>query len=332
MAKDFWSNATVAVMGAGSWGTVLAQLASPRVREVRLWVRSEETAREINSTRAHVRYVPGLALHERIHAMSDLDRVFDGGIQAVLWALPSEACREEARRLANRFKGDEILIHATKGVEAHSLKRVSEILSEEIPCRRIGVLSGPNLAREIALGHPAASVVASPFDEVVDAGRSILGSSHFRIIGSSDRIGVEWAGTLKNILAIAAGALDGAQQGWNARSTLITRGLEEMVRFGVALGAQPETFLGLAGIGDLLATCGSPLSRNYRVGHRLAQGDSLEAILRDLGTTAEGVRTTRSVWGFAQKHSIAMPITRAVDALLQGKKSVSEMVTEVLLG
>jgi glycerol-3-phosphate dehydrogenase (NAD(P)+) len=172
--------------------------------------------------------------------------------------------------------------------------------------------------------------VASHFAEVVQAGQEILMTDKFRVYSGSDVIGVEWAGTLKNILAIASGALDAMKLGWNTRALMITRGCAEMVRFGVALGAKEETFLGLAGIGDLLATCSSPLSRNYRVGHRLAQGDKLDKVLDELGSTAEGVRTTRSVWKFAQANFIYMPITEAVFHLLEEGKPVQEVLNNLM--
>jgi glycerol-3-phosphate dehydrogenase (NAD(P)+) len=325
--KDFWPDTKVAVIGGGSWGTVLAQLAARNCREVRLWVRDEEIARQINATRVNREYLPDLTLHERVHAMTGADRVFGigggagnaadtGGVSVVIWALPSGVCREQARKFAPCFRGDELVIHVTKGIEDGSLKRVSQILLEELPCPRVGVISGPNLAEEIARGEPAATVVASNFNEVITAGQALFSSDNFRIYAAQDVIGVEWAGTLKNVLAIAAGALDTMKLGWNARSMMITRGLAEMIRFGVAMGAKEHTFLGLAGIGDLLATCSSPLSRNFRVGQRLAAGEKISDVLGSMGETAEGVRTTRAVWGFAQAHGISMPITEAVHQLL----------------
>jgi glycerol-3-phosphate dehydrogenase (NAD(P)+) len=341
--RDFWRDSKVAVIGGGSWGTVLSQLAARNCREVRLWVRDEEIARSVNATRVNREYLPELTLHERVHAMTGTERVFGvgeaadtGGVSVVVWALPSSVCREQARKLAPFFRGDELVIHVTKGVieaDDGSLRRVSEILLEELPCPRVGVISGPNLAEEIARGEPAATVVASNFDEVIQAGQALFSSDQFRIYGARDVIGVEWAGTLKNVLAIAAGALDGMKLGWNARSMMITRGLAEMVRFGVALGAKESTFLGLAGIGDLLATCSSPLSRNYRVGQRLAAGEKIADVLAGMGETAEGVRTTRAVWHFAKAHGISMPITQAVYELLHAESQgggVKEMIKSLM--
>ena len=324
--KDFWSKSKVAVIGGGSFGTVLAHLAAKNCLEVRMWIRSEEMARAINATRSNPEYMKGLDLASNIKAYSDLDRVFEGGVSGVIWSLPSAACREQAKHLAPWFKGDEILLHATKGIEEGSLKRISEVLREEIPCPRIGVISGPNLAVELAREEPAATVIASNFSEVADAGRLLLQNDRFRVYLDRDMIGVEWAGALKNILAIASGALDAMKLGWNSRALLITRGLAEIVRFGVAMGAQQSTFLGLSGIGDLLATCSSPLSRNYRVGLRLAQGEKLEKVIEELGTVAEGVRTTISVREFARQHDIYMPITEAVYQLLQSDADIQEIL------
>jgi glycerol-3-phosphate dehydrogenase (NAD(P)+) len=328
--KAFWSNSRVAVIGSGSFGTVLASLVAKNSRQVRLWSRNEEQVRAINSTRMNPSYVSSLALAPNITAYTDLERVFEGGVQAVIWALPSQVCRQESKRLARFFQGDEILLHAVKGVEEGTLKRVSTILREEIPCPRIGVISGPNLAEELARGDPGATVVASNFTEVVEAGSVLLTTDRFRVYAGSDVIGVEWAGALKNILAIASGAVEAMKLGWNARSLLMTRGLAEMVRFGIAMGAHEETFLGLAGVGDLLATCSSQLSRNYRTGLRLAQGDPLEKVLADLGSTAEGVKTTRSVREFAQLNGIDMPVTEAVYHLLEGQLPVNQIIHELM--
>jgi glycerol-3-phosphate dehydrogenase (NAD(P)+) len=328
--KDFWRNSKVAVIGAGSWGSVLANLAAPNCREVRLWTRSEDQARSINATRFNSQYWPQMKLHEKIRAVTEPERAFEGEVDLVIWGLPSSAARPMAREFSKFFKGNEVLLHATKGIEAGTLKRISQILLEEIPCPRIGVISGPNLADEIARGEPAATVVASPFVEVIDAGREVLTSERFRVYGDTDVIGVEWAGTLKNILAIASGAIDALKLGWNTRATLITRGLAEMVRFGTTMGAQQATFLGLAGAGDLLATCSSPKSRNYRVGYQLASGRKIQDILSDLGSTAEGVGTAETVHRFALSRKIETPITDGVHFLIKGDVSATEVLHQLM--
>lgn len=330
MEADYWRKARIAVMGAGSWGTVLAVLAARNCAEVRIFARDEEACRAINGTRVNPRYSSGMPIPQNVRAFSELERVFEGGVQCVIWALPSKVCRAVARSMAGLMSGEEILIHATKGAEPGTLKRISEILAEELPCPRIGVLSGPNLAEEISRGEPAATVVASRFTEVVAAGQAVLASERFRVYGADDVIGVEWAGTLKNILAIAAGALDALRLGWNTRSMLISRGLAEMVRFGVAMGAKESTFLGLAGVGDLLATCSSPLSRNYRVGFGLGQGKGVAEILQTLGATAEGVETARSVHEYARKRGISMPITEGVFQLVEGGANVEQVLQALM--
>lgn len=328
--KDFWRNSTIGVIGGGSFGTVLANIASQNCREVRVWLRDEESVRLINATRTNVKSLPEVQLNEKVHAFSAMERIFEGGVQVVIWALPSKACRTQAKTLAHLLSGEELLIHATKGVEPGSLRRVSEVLAEELPIRRIGVLSGPNLAKEIANGEPAATVIASRYAEVCEAGQILFASDRFRVYPETDVVGVEWAGVLKNILAIAAGALDAMKLGWNTRAMLLTRGVAEMVRFATVMGAKESTFLGLAGIGDLMATCSSPLSRNYTVGFRVGQGETLSAVLEDLGSVAEGVSTAQSVWDFASRHRISMPITEGVYKLLKGEVSVQEVLHELM--
>jgi glycerol-3-phosphate dehydrogenase (NAD(P)+) len=328
--KPFWKNSKVAVIGAGSWGSVLANLAAPNCREVRLWTRSEDQARSVNTTRFNADYWPEMRLHERVRAMTEPERAFEGGVDVVIWALPSSAARAQAKEFAKYFQGQEVLLHATKGIEAGTLKRISVILREEIPCPRVGVISGPNLAKEISRGEPAATVVASTFKEVIEAGQEILTNDRFRVYGEEDVVGVEWAGTLKNILAIASGALDGLKLGWNTRATLITRGLAEMVRFGKAMGAEEATFLGLAGVGDLLATCSSPDSRNYRVGYGIAQGEKLSDILTKLGSTAEGVLTAETVHKFAVSKGILMPITEGVYHLIHQDLTAREVLHKLM--
>lgn len=330
MKKDFWLKESVAVLGGGNFGTVLAHIAAQNCAEVRMWVRGEEDVKAINVTRTNPRYTKDLVLSPKIKAFSDPARIFEDGVSAVIWALPSAVCRSQAKILAKYFKGHEILLHATKGIEEGSLKRITEVLREELPCPRIGVISGPNLAGEIARGDPAATVVASYFKEVQEAGGEILAYEKLRVYTSRDVIGVEWAGTLKNILAIASGALNSLGYGWNARSMLITRGLAEMVRFGVAMGADAMTFLGLAGAGDLIATCSSPQSRNYRVGEGLAQGKSLQDVIAGLGSTAEGVKTTQIVYQHAKERGIYMPITEGVYHILMGKVSVGDALKKLM--
>ncbi len=330
MHKAFWSEATVAVIGGGSFGTVLANAIAANTAQVRMYVRDDEQARAINATRANPNYVKDLTLDPRVKALSDFDRLFEVRLDAIVFALPAKVTRSEARLVASRMHGTEVILHATKGIEEGTLKRMSVVLSEELPVARVGVISGPNLASEMARGDPAATVVASRFDEVIRAGRALLSGPRLRVYASQDTVGVEWAGTLKNIFAIAAGILDAKGLGWNTRAFLISRGLAEMVRFGVAMGAEVDTFLGPAGVGDLIATCSSPQSRNYRVGAGLAEGRPLAEVIEDLGQVAEGVRTTEIIFPFAESRGVEMPITETVFRILKGEWSVEAGISNLM--
>jgi glycerol-3-phosphate dehydrogenase (NAD(P)+) len=327
--KDFWLNAPIGVIGGGSWGTVLAILLSRKARHVRLKVRDPEVAKSMNSKRVHPKVFSELALPEALVACSDWEAFFEERPLFYVWVVPSSSTREAARDLSPYMQGDEILLHATKGIEGGTLKRISVMLEEELPIRRIGVLSGPNLAHEIAHAQPAGTVIASRFEEVREAGFSLFDQPNFRVTLGTDVIGVEWAGALKNILAIASGAFDALKLGWSARAMLLTEGLAEIVRFGVELGGKQETFLGLAGMGDVLATCSSSLSRNYRVGHLLAEGIPLDSVIRQVGFTAEGVQTTQHVAEFAKKRKIYMPITEGVRALIAGEVKPTDLLRYV---
>jgi glycerol-3-phosphate dehydrogenase (NAD(P)+) len=330
MKKDFWSSAKVAVLGGGSFGTVLANLCAKNCSQVTMYVRQEDQARLMNSTRTNPNYSKDVVLNANIRAVSDYDKVFETPQDLIIFALPSSATRAQAKLIAPYLKGSEIILHATKGIEESSLKRISQVLAEELPVIRIGAISGPNLAGEIIKNEPAATVVASVFDDVIVAGECILSNPRFRVYTCHDLIGVEWGGTLKNIFAIASGILDSKGLGWNTKSLLLSRGLSEMVRFGVAMGAQPETFLGLSGMGDLIATCSSSQSRNFRVGYSLAQGKKLEEVLVELGQVAEGVRTTRIVYEFAKSRNVEMPITESVYRVLQGEWTVDQGVDHLM--
>jgi glycerol-3-phosphate dehydrogenase (NAD(P)+) len=324
MKKAFWSNSKIAVLGGGSFGTVLANLAAQNCAQVTMYVRAEDQARTMNATRMNPNYVKDLVLDSKIRAVSTFEKVFEQDQDLIIFALPSHATRSQAKIIAPFLKGSEIILHATKGIEEQSLKRISQVLSEELPVLRIGAISGPNLAGEIAKNEPAATVVASPFDDVVQAGEQVLSTSRFRVYTTHDIVGVEWGGTLKNIFAIASGILESRGLGWNTKSLMLSRGLAEMVRFGAAMGADPETFLGLAGMGDLIATCSSSQSRNFRVGYHLAKGEKLEDVLRELGQVAEGVRTAKIVYEFSKNRGVDMPITETVYRIIQGEWSAEE--------
>lgn len=305
----------VSVIGGGSWGTIVAHLIAENGHPVKLYMRDADQASEVNATRRNRRYLPDYELSARLMATASLEDAAKDA-QTLFLMVPSHSLREVARELGDHLDGGRVLIHGVKGIEPGSFKRMSQVLREETCCRKIGVLSGPNLAKEVAAGHPSASVIASAFREVIDAGTAMLKSKAFRVYGNDDVVGTELGGSLKNIMAIAAGLAHGLGFGDNTKALLLTRGLTEMTRLGTHLGAQPQTFAGLSGIGDLMATCFSPLSRNFQVGYRLARGEALEAITSDLNQVAEGVRTARTVAEHAHQERIYMPITTGVYRVL----------------
>jgi glycerol-3-phosphate dehydrogenase (NAD(P)+) len=305
----------VAVLGSGSFGTTVAHVVAGAGRPCIVWGRDEDVAREINEKHRNPRYFSDKPLAPQLRATTDLDEAARGAPLIVV-AVASSAFREVSRRLGDFVTGDQVLLSATKGLEPRTHKRMSEILKEETCAKKVGALSGPNIAREILEGQPAATVVASRFREAIELGAQLLYGPRFRVYGNEDLVGVELAGALKNVIAIASGVSTGLGLGDNARSLLITRGLAEIQRLGVKLGADPLTFSGLAGIGDLFVTCTSPHSRIHLVGIGLAKGKKLEQILEELGEVAEGVNTTRVCRELASEAGVTMPIAEGVYKLL----------------
>jgi glycerol-3-phosphate dehydrogenase (NAD(P)+) len=301
----------VLVVGGGCFGTSLAALLAGQGRRVRLWVRREDQAEEINTTHKNSRYLPDFELPENLEAVTDLGRSVTG-TPLILMVVPSKSFRQVAKQVGDHLEGDQILVHATKGIEIATFKRMSQVLREETCGLKIGVLSGPNLSKEIMAGHPAGALLASRYREVVDAAQALFEGSRLRLYSGKDVIGTEVGGAFKNIIAVAAGLAAGLGFGDNTKALLITRGLSEMARFGVAVGADVFTFGGLAGIGDLMATCASPLSRNHQVGSRLAKGESMQEILDTSIQVAEGVPTTKAVHNQAESIHMDLPIVRAV--------------------
>ncbi|MBC7473446.1 MAG: NAD(P)-dependent glycerol-3-phosphate dehydrogenase, partial [Candidatus Sericytochromatia bacterium] len=281
----------VGVIGGGSWGTTVANIIGDNNYKVIHWLRDQDVVDQMNATHTNEKYLPGFDISPNITATTDLSEVANH-CRMIFFVVPSKGFREVAYQIGNYINGEHIIIHGTKGLEQSTFKRMSTILKEETCCRRIGVLSGPNLAKEIIRRQPAGSVIASAFDEVIAEARKVLNNSYFSVYGSSDIIGAELGGVFKNIIAIASGISEGLGLGDNTKSMLITRGNIEMTRLGLRMGAQINTFNGLSGIGDLIATCMSPLSRNYQVGYRLAKGETLEDITNTSVYVAEGVQTT----------------------------------------
>ncbi|MGC3873581.1 NAD(P)H-dependent glycerol-3-phosphate dehydrogenase [Halomonas sp. GXIMD04776] len=306
---------SVAVLGGGSFGTALASIAADNGGEVRQWMRDVELAAEITQEHRNSRYLPDYAINPAVWASSDLKAVLEKA-ELVFVAIPSKAFRSVLRQALPYLNSDQILVSTTKGIQEEGFKLMSQILEEETGFTHIGVLSGPNLASEIAQKQLTATVVAS--DDALTRARvqTALGCDYFRVYASNDRYGVELGGALKNIYAIAAGMAAALGMGENTRSMLMTRALAEMSRFAVALGANPLTFIGLAGVGDLIVTCSSSLSRNYRVGYALGEGRTLDEAVEALGQVAEGVNTVSLVCRKASQEGIYMPLAAGLYQVL----------------
>ncbi len=316
---------TVAVIGTGSWGTALALLAARAGLAATLWAR-EPLAADIDRRRENPRYLPGAVLPESVAVTADLADALAGSAVAV-FAVPSHAMRDVARA-ASRHLGGAVPVSAAKGLEPGSLRRMTEVLAGELgpDAAPVCALSGPNLAKEIAAGKAAAATVASADPAAAAIVRDALMSSRFRLYTHDDVIGVEIGGALKNVVALAAGMSDGLGAGDNAKAALMTRGLAEIARLGAALGANPLTFAGLSGLGDLIATCASPLSRNNRAGRMLAEGLDVPTIRARLGETAEGIATAPAARELGQRNGVQLPITGLVCAVLAGGLSPAEAV------
>lgn len=307
----------IAVIGAGTWGTVAAALVAPRVTTV-LWARRPELAEAIMSTGHNPDYLPEAALPESLTATSKLEAAVPGS-ETVVMAVPSHGFREVFTRVAPLLDKGAIVVSLTKGIEQGTLSTMTRVMTEvspELDASRIGVLTGPNLAGEIAAGQPTAAVAAFSDPETGRRVQEIFMGPTFRVYTNEDVIGCELGGALKNVMAIAAGMSDGLGFGDNTRATLITRALAELTRLGVALGGRPETFAGLAGMGDLIATCSSTASRNHRVGVALAEGRSLDEVVGEMRMVAEGVKTTRSTLDLAAEYGVEMPIAEHVGQVL----------------
>lgn len=318
----------IAVLGAGAWGTAISVVLSAQ-HEVRLWARDAALASALRADRRNHRYLPGFDLRPSIAPTSEIARALDGA-ELMLVAVSTDGLRETLR--AARATGRDIpIVWLCKGFESGQGKLPHQICAEEVPnAVPRAVLSGPSFAEEVARGLPAALTLASANPGLARSAARAVHSATLRIYPSEDVPGVEVGGAVKNVIAIAAGVSDGLELGMNARAALITRGLAEMTRLGVALGGRPETFMGLAGAGDLILTCTGDLSRNRRVGLALARGASLAEVLAGLGHTAEGVLTARAVAGLAQKLGVDMPITRAVCRVLDDPRQARASVQELL--
>jgi glycerol-3-phosphate dehydrogenase (NAD(P)+) len=322
----------IAVIGAGSYGTCLAMCFGNAGHRVRLYARNADQARELETARTNEAYLPGYRLPDTVHVSSDLEATV-AGKQFVVGVTPSHGVRDLFGRIAGVMDPDAIVINASKGLEDGTLKTIDAVYRDVLPERiaqRATYLSGPTFASEIAAGLPAAIVLAGRNPETTSAAQSALGTLHFRIYTTDDVLGVLIGGALKNVIAIGAGLSDGLGFGSNARVALITRGLAEMTRIGVAMGGNALTFAGLSGVGDLVLTCSGDASRNRRVGLALGQGKKMAEILAEMKQVAEGVKTTKVAYELVRRLGVDAPITDTMYAIIHEGRSVAEAITPLL--
>nr|WP_043933591.1 NAD(P)H-dependent glycerol-3-phosphate dehydrogenase [Bacillus sp. EB01] len=300
----------IAVLGAGSWGTALAIVLADNGHNVKLWSHNPDQVQEINESRTNAKYLPGIEIPALIEAVSSISDALQGTDTVVL-AVPTKAIREVVGKMKSVQDSPVTVVHVSKGIEPDSLLRISEMIQEEMPSesvKAIVVLSGPSHAEEVSLRHPTTVTVSSENMEEAERIQDLFINQNFRVYTNPDVIGVEIGGALKNIIALAAGITDGLGFGDNAKAALMTRGLAEIARLGTKMGANPLTFSGLAGIGDLIVTCTSVHSRNWRAGNMLGKGQTLEDVLNNMGMVVEGVRTTKAAHQLAAKYEVEMPI------------------------
>lgn len=308
----------IGVIGAGAWGTALANLLAEKGYDVGLWAFEKEVCADILDARENKVFLPGIHLCQHLTPSNDLNTVASAK-DMLLLAVPSHVFRSVAVRLVHHPTERTLIVNATKGIENETHLTMSGILEQLLPPRlhgRIAVLSGPSFAKEVAKQIPTAVTIAARTVEVAQQVQTTFATSYFRVYTSYDVVGAELGGAVKNVMAIAAGISDGLGLGYNTRAALITRGVAEIQRLATRLGANPKTFMGLAGIGDLVLTCTGKLSRNWTVGHKLGQGMKLEAILSETRTVAEGVRTTKSVYNLSRKIGVEMPIAEQIYRIL----------------
>lgn len=321
----------MAVLGAGSWGSILASVLDENGHDVWLWSNSQAQVDELNNQHTNERYIPNYKYSETLHATVDLKEAVDGA-KAVLFVVPTKVIRLVAKQLVevlSELKQKPLIIHASKGLELGSHKRISEVIAEEIPSdlrREIVVLSGPSHAEEVAKKDITLITSACENLEAAKEVQKLFMNNYLRIYTNTDVIGVETGAAFKNVVAIGAGALHGLGYGDDAKAALMTRGLAEISRLGVAFGADPLTFIGLSGVGDLIVTCTSVHSRNWRAGDQLGQGKKLDEVIEDMGMVIEGINTCKAAYELAQQKGIEMPITEAIYHVLYENKDIKEEI------
>lgn len=322
-----------AVIGAGSWGTTLANLLAQKGRQVILWVYEQDLCQRMRQSRINDLYLPDVQLSENLNFSSDLAQAV-GGKQMLLFVTPSQVTRQILRQAIPHITPEVLLVSASKGIENDSLMLLSQVFEELLPAdrhRRIGFLSGPSFAREVAEGMPTAVVAAARDQQVAEQIQEVFSTERFRVYTHNDITGVELGGAMKNVIALAAGVADGLGFGYNSRAALITRGLAEMTRLGLKLGGSAETFAGLTGMGDLVLTCTGDLSRNRTVGIELGKGRRLEDILAGMQMVAEGVKTTLSAYQLAQRLNVDTPIIEQMYLILYQDKDPRQAVSDLML-
>lgn len=318
----------IAVIGAGAWGTTLSLLLAEKGHAVTLWVYEKDLAQEMKKVRENKIFLPGFKLPQNIEVTSQAEQT--QGAEIFMFAVPTQFLRSVAGHFKKVVKPQTILVSASKGIEDQTLKLPLQILEEELGPQKLVALSGPNLSAEIVRGLPAASVAASTNPEVAKTIQELLMLPHFRVYVNTDPLGAQLGGALKNIIAIAAGISDGLELGNNAKAGLIIRGIAEISRLGIALGADPKTFAGLSGMGDLITTCSSKLSRNHGVGEALARGKKLKEILAKMKHVAEGVSTAKAALALGNKYQVQLPITQEVYQVLFQNKDPKQSIIDLM--
>lgn len=331
MALSSESVRRVAVLGGGSFGTAIANIIATNGHRARLWIRDEARAQECRETRCNRQYLPNYQLHSDLAFCSDLAQCVEG-CDLVVIAIPSKSFREVAKQVSGLLKPGTIVVSTTKGIEIGSFTLMSQILEQELQDVKIGVLSGPNFAAEIVNNQYTASVVASEHQEVLELIPGVFSSGTFRVYSNPDRYGVELAGALKNIYAIITGMAAALGCGQNTLAMILTRSLAEMSRFANCLGADTMTFLGLAGVGDLILTCTSDMSRNYRAGYAVGKGQSLDQAISDIGQAVEGVNTLKTVKHKADELGVYMPLVQALYAVLFMQQNIESIIQQLMTG
>lgn len=321
------------VLGAGSWGTALAQVLAENGHQTLVWTHREQQANEINENHTNEKYLPGIRLPENLMATSNLEEAVMHS-DMIIAAVPTKAIREVCASMRAYLTGKKTFVHVSKGIEPDSLKRISQMLEESLPSEVIEdivVLSGPSHAEEVVLHHPTTITAACGNLAAAERVQDLFMNGYFRVYTNDDVVGVELGGALKNVIALAAGISDGLNYGDNAKAALITRGLAEITRLGVKMGGNPFTFAGLTGMGDLIATCTSVHSRNWRAGNMLGKGMKLQDVLDQVGMVVEGVRTTKAAYQLSEKYEVPMPITTALYDVLFNDKEPKVAVDELMI-